>query len=195
MGSEMAVVESPQVIVPTSSFLREVEEVSGEKVATCFQCERCTNGCPVTFAMDIVPHKLIHMIHIGLRNQVLEGNTMWVCAACEACTTRCPNDIDIAHMMDSLRQIAERTGVEIAEKQIPVFHSIFLSTIEKHGRLYELGLTMRLTLKNRKSMGDLLQDAKLGWEMFKRGRLGLLPHNIRATKKVQDIFRRSEGSR
>ena len=187
--------ESPQVIAPTTSFLREVEGVSGEKIATCFQCERCTNGCPVTFAMDIVPHKLIHMIHLGFRDEVLQSNTMWVCAACETCTTRCPNDIDIAHMMDSLRQIAERTGVEIAEKHISFFHSKFLSTIKKHGRLYELGLTLGLTLNQRKSLGDLLEDAKLGWEMFKRGRLGLLPHNIRATRKVRDIFRRSEGSR
>ena len=54
----MTVAEIPRLVVPNSSFRKRVEELSGEKVSACFQCEKCTNGCPLTFAMDIPPHKI-----------------------------------------------------------------------------------------------------------------------------------------
>ncbi|MFC1932995.1 4Fe-4S dicluster domain-containing protein, partial [Chloroflexota bacterium] len=50
----------------------------------------------ITFAMDIPPHKLIHLLKYGQLDDVLQSDTIWLCASCETCTTRCPNDIDIA---------------------------------------------------------------------------------------------------
>ena len=72
----MAVIELPQTIVPDPSFSKKLGEMSGEKVSACFQCEKCTNGCPVTFAMDIVPHKLMRCIHLGLMDEVLHSDTI-----------------------------------------------------------------------------------------------------------------------
>ena len=122
----MAATELPQVITPNPTFLQEVERKSRQKISVCVQCEKGTNGCPVSFAMDIVPHKVIRLINLGLRDQVLKSDTIWICASCETCTARCPNDIDISHVMDSLRQISQNSGTEASDKNVPFLHDAFL---------------------------------------------------------------------
>jgi heterodisulfide reductase subunit C len=183
-------------ITPDPPFLHEVEEASGEDISTCYQCKKCTNGCPVVFAMDLFPHKLIHMVQLGLREEVLNSSTIWLCAACETCTTRCPNEIDIAKLMDSLGQIALKSGITPKEKNSPRFHSAFLSSIRGRGRVYELGMIGNYTAKSgdlaRKiKSGELLKDARLGWKMFKRGKLRLIPSKIHQVKEIKDRFKKA----
>src|SRR5512141_1341180 len=107
----MPATEQSPAIIPSVEFRKEVEALSGEKVTTCFQCQKCSNGCPLTFGMDVMPHQVIRNINLGQKDEILNSDTVWVCASCETCTTRCPNDIDIAHVMDSLRQISVKKGV------------------------------------------------------------------------------------
>ncbi|MFC1864645.1 4Fe-4S dicluster domain-containing protein [Chloroflexota bacterium] len=188
----MTVAELSQTIVPSPLWRRKVEGISGQKVSACYQCEKCTNGCPVTFAMDIVPHKLMHAIHLGLKEEVLRSDTIWVCASCETCTTRCPNGIDIAHIMDTLRQMSLLEGITPAQKDIPVFHAAFLSSIRRYGRIHELGMIIEYTLRSEGPRG-LLRQAGLGLKMFMKGKIRLLPRSLRATKQVRNIFRQMEG--
>ncbi|MBW1839975.1 MAG: 4Fe-4S dicluster domain-containing protein, partial [Deltaproteobacteria bacterium] len=122
--------QSESLITPDSSWLYEVEKSSGVKVSACYQCKKCSSGCPVTFAMDYLPNKLLHMIQMGLKDEVLKSATIWVCASCETCTTRCPNDIDIARIMDVMRRESLKSGLATGEKKVPVFHDAFLSSIE-----------------------------------------------------------------
>lgn len=184
----MAVEELPQVITPDHAFLQEVERKSRQSISACYQCEKCTNGCPVTFVMDIVPHKLIHLISLGLRDQVLRSDTIWVCASCETCTSRCPNDIDIAHIMDSLRQICRKSGVPVSQRNIALFHDAFLQSIKSQGRVWEPAMVLRYKLKSK----DFSQDMKLALSMFRK-RLFRLPSRIRADGEVKAIFKKAEG--
>src|SRR4030042_1909226 len=131
-----------RAITPEPGLRAMIEELSGQKISACFQCQKCTNGCPITFAMDISPHKLIHLLQLGQTDEVLRSDTIWVCASCETCTTRCPNDIDIAHLMDSLRQLSRRQGVEVSQYSVPIFHSVFLSSIKRHGRVHETEMAL-----------------------------------------------------
>ncbi|MBU2608165.1 MAG: 4Fe-4S dicluster domain-containing protein [Chloroflexi bacterium] len=181
----------PQLIAPNSSLRKQVDEMSGEKVSACFQCEKCTNGCPVTFAMDIVPHKLMRCVNLGLRDEVLNSDTIWVCASCETCTTRCPNDIDIAHIMDTLRQISQREGIEASQKNVPLFHSAFLSSVKRHGRVHEMTMAIDFTLKSQGLKG-LLGQAGMGLDMFKKGKLKLLPTQLGANSQVRNIFKKAK---
>ncbi len=96
------------VLEMNPDFLVEVEEKSGVKVSACYQCRKCTNGCPVTFAMDLYPDQVMRYIQLGLRKEILQSSTIWVCASCETCTTRCPNEVDIAKVMDYLKQTIVR---------------------------------------------------------------------------------------
>ena len=90
---------------------------SGIQVQDCYQCQKCSAGCPVAFAMDYKPNQIMQMVSLGMKDRVLSSKTIWVCASCYTCSTRCPNDIDIAKVMDWLRQTALREGVAPAEKE------------------------------------------------------------------------------
>lgn len=174
-------------------FLREVEKEGGEKVSLCYQCRKCSSGCPVAFAMDYPPDVILHMIHLGLRDRVLSSHTIWVCLSCETCTTRCPNDIDIAGVMDTLRQIALREGrVAPAVKDIPKFYQAFLGSIKAGGRIHEVSMLamymLRTNLPAKLLNGELLENARLGWGMLRRGKLKLRPNRIRQNQEIKRLF-------
>jgi len=90
--------------------LEKVEEISGENLYACYQCGRCTAGCPMTGEMDLMPNQIILAI---LRNDesVLDAKTPWVCAQCYQCGVRCPKNVDIAKIMEALREIKLRSNV------------------------------------------------------------------------------------
>jgi len=186
----MVIAETTRAITPAASFRREIEAHSGQKVSACFQCEKCTNGCPVTFAMDIAPHRLMRSIQLGLKDEVLGSDTIWVCASCETCTTRCPNSIDIAHVMDSLRQMAAIRGVKDSQRQVPIFHSAFLSSIRMYGRVHEATMTVTFALRSG-GISGLLKQANLGLEMMRKGKIRILPGRLRAGAQVKNMFKRA----
>ncbi|PQP34106.1 heterodisulfide reductase, partial [Desulfobacteraceae bacterium SEEP-SAG9] len=96
--------ENQAQVLPNNTLLEEIEAETGIKVSACYQCKKCTNGCPVTFAMDIYPDRVIRFIQLGQEDRVLNCNTIWICSACETCTTRCPNEVDIAGAMDYMKE-------------------------------------------------------------------------------------------
>ena len=187
----MTVAQIPQSVIPKPSLRKKIEELSGQKISACFQCQKCTNGCPVTFAMDIMPHKAMRLLHLGLVDEVMHSDTIWVCASCETCTTRCPNDIDIARVMDTLRQLSQREGVKSSQKNFPIFHSAFLSSIRKHGRVHETEMAVNYALKSG-GIAGLLKQAGTGLAMFTRGKIKLLPPRLRAKSQVRNIFKKTK---
>jgi heterodisulfide reductase subunit C len=108
-------------MIPKYSFLKLVEKESGEKIASCFQCQKCSNGCPVVYAMDYPPHRMMRLIQLGMEDELLASNTIWVCATCETCSTRCPNDIEIASVMDILRELSHKGQSKSKEQKKRVF--------------------------------------------------------------------------
>lgn len=90
-------------------FVRQVEEISGQDLLACNQCGRCSAGCPVVAAMDILPSQVIRLGQLGME-EVLESNTIWICASCLTCVTRCPKGVDLPRLMEALRQVALRKG-------------------------------------------------------------------------------------
>jgi len=186
-------------IIPEFSFLCKVNEAIEGNIALCYQCRKCSSGCPVSFAMDYLPDVILRMVQLGLKDRVLNSSTIWICASCETCTTRCPNEIDIAGVMDALRHMALSEGrAAPAVKDIPKFHQAFLGSIEAGGRVHEIGMLRRYMLKTLKTSlwaklwsGELLDQAKLGWGMFKRGKLNIRSHKIRQTGEIKKLFEKS----
>lgn len=167
------------------SFLSEVMEASGQNLQACYQCQKCSAGCPVAYAMDILPNQILRHIQYGHREKVLGSKTIWICASCYTCSVRCPNDIDIARIMDALREIALRSGIPPGEKEIPLFHSVFLDTIRSKGRIHELSLILQFKSKTK----DFFKDAALGWKMYRKGKIKLLPSKFGGGKEIQEIFK------
>jgi heterodisulfide reductase subunit C len=91
-------------------FVQQVEEISGQDLLACNQCGKCSAGCPVVAAMDLLPSQVIRMAQLGME-EVLESETIWICASCLTCVTRCPKGVDLPRLMEALRQIALRQGV------------------------------------------------------------------------------------
>jgi heterodisulfide reductase subunit C len=172
------------------SFLAEVERLSGVPVSACFHCEKCTSGCPVSYAMDLPPNLLIRHIQLGQREKVLASETIWICASCITCSTRCPNDIDLAHAMDILRRMSMAQGT-VSLPKVRAFHEAFMNAIRTNGRVHEIEMIARYKIKTK----SFLEDMALGKEMFARGRIRLLPEKIRGRKEVREILSRpsSEG--
>ncbi|MFC1965731.1 4Fe-4S dicluster domain-containing protein [Chloroflexota bacterium] len=178
-------------IVPNPKSRKIIEEASGQKISSCFQCEKCTNGCPITFAMDIMPHKLVHRLQYGQLDEVLHSDTIWICASCETCTTRCPNSIDIAHIMDTLRQLSHRRGIKASQYSVPIFHSVFLSSIKRHGRVHETEMALTYSIKDAGWLG-FLKLTGLGFSMFLRGKIKLRPSRIRSLGYIRSLFKKAE---
>ena len=175
---------SVQINQKGNPFLSEVVQASGETIQACFQCQKCSAGCPIAYAMDILPNQILRHIQYGHREKVLSSKTIWICASCYTCSVRCPNNIDIAKIMDALRSLAIRSGAEPGEKDIPLFHSVFLESIKSKGRIHELSLIIQLKLKTK----DFFKDARLGLKMFRKGKIKLLPSRFGGGKEIQEIF-------
>jgi len=130
------------------------------------------------------------MIQNGKRDQVLSSKTIWLCLSCETCITRCPNQVDIARMMDVLRQMAIEEGVGAREKNVLKFHEAFLAGIKRGGRINEPMMMVEYKLKS----GDLFSDAVAGVEMFMKGKLSILSPRTKDMKSVKDIFEKTKHS-
>jgi heterodisulfide reductase subunit C len=152
------------------SLLSEVAEKSGETIQNCYQCQKCSAGCPVNFAMDILPNQVFRHIQYDHRDRVLTSKTIWLCASCYACSTRCPNNIDIAKVMDTLRGISLRSGAVSGQEDISMFHRFFLRLIRFSGRTYEPGFGLY-----KMKTGGL--GGMTGWalKLFLRGKIGIIP--------------------
>ena len=188
---------SQETLTPDYRLLDQLEAVGPFNIGACFQCRKCTNGCPVTFAMDFYPDEVIRMVSLGQREAVLSCQTIWVCAACETCTTRCPNDVKIAELMDCLKEMTLREGVPAAEPKILALHKTFLDNVKRRGRVYETTLLPAYLLKSgalldKWQTGTWRYDLNLSRKMFAKGRLPLMPKSIKGKKEVREILTRWE---
>jgi heterodisulfide reductase subunit C len=183
-------------LAPDFDFSEQIRKDRHIVVTDCYQCAKCSAGCPLTFAMDYLPHEIIRLVGLGQEDLVLNSNTIWACSACETCTTRCPNNIDIMGVLDYLKERAVKFGRAVPQKNILAFHRAFLDDI-KHsgGRLHEpllLGLFMLRSGQGLTKLktGELKEDVKLGLKMFKKGRLGIKPpKKVQALADLKNLFK------
>ena len=187
-------VEPGVPLTPNYDFANKVEAETGIKVSACYQCRKCTNGCPLTFAMDHPPDRIVRYLLLGLEDVVLHSSTIWVCSSCVTCSTRCPNSIDIAGLMDYLKQEAHRRGiVQPGSNRTYGFHNTFLRDIERRGRVHEAALMRGYMLstgawRDKLEDGEIWKDLKLGWALFRRGRLPLIAKGSKDPREVKRIF-------
>ena len=89
-------------------FVEKVEEISGQNLLACYQCGKCSAGCPAVSEMDILPNQIIRYAQLGLKDELLQSKSIWVCATCLTCNSRCPKGINVAVVFEALRQILLR---------------------------------------------------------------------------------------
>jgi len=174
------------------SFLEQVEKRSGEKLNLCYQCLKCTAGCPTAPYMDIRPNSIIRLIQMGKKQEVLGSNAIWFCVYCQTCGTRCPNEIHIGVLMDALREMAMEEGVHPKEKNIHLFHEAFINSVKRGGRAHEVTMLMEYILRSRDIMkGSLIPGMKL----FLKGKFPLLPSFVKGRDEIKRIFEKCTGDK
>ena len=164
---------------------REIQERSGENVFLCYQCKKCTAGCPVAAYFDLTPHQVLRAAQFGQADLVLHSRTISICAACETCSTRCPQGIDIARIMDELEIMAAEQGIKPKAPSVPMFYKSANRGIDYFGRMWELGLMVELYIRqffhwqDGKPLLDFRQIFKYNIttaiKMLRAGKLTILP--------------------
>ena len=102
-------------------FIDRVVELSGQNVYKCYQCGRCSAGCPFAFEMDLLPNQIIRMVQMGLQDEVVDTKTLYLCASCFTCHARCPKGIDLAKLMEAIRLMADPKGKDqFGPDEVPV---------------------------------------------------------------------------
>jgi heterodisulfide reductase subunit C len=89
-------------------FITKVQELSGQNLLACYQCGKCSAGCPAVSEMDILPNQIIRFAQLGLKDELLKSKAIWICASCLTCNARCPKGINIAEVIEALRLILLR---------------------------------------------------------------------------------------
>jgi len=108
-------------------------EPGGERFRRCFSCGTCVAGCPVAGQTDRYnPRRIVRMALLGMRQQVLSSEFIWLCSTCYTCYERCPQDVRIPELMNAIRNIAVRAGY------VPPTFRQQAELLRDHGRLYEI---------------------------------------------------------
>src|SRR5208283_3254059 len=162
-----------------------VEEISGVDISICFQCKKCSSGCPVAKLTKSRPSEIMRWLHLGAGDELLSSDLVWMCASCETCSARCPMGIDVAAVMDALRRLAIERGAPKPEGNVPLFNRAFLKTVETFGRSYEIGMITAYKL----GTGKLMNDTEKFPAMLKKRKIALLPPRGGDRKIVKRIFK------
>lgn len=103
-----------------SEFVRRLEQLTGQDLSACYQCGKCSAGCPMTEEMDLLPNQIIRLAQMGLEEDILNSKTIWLCASCFMCFSRCPKGVDFSKIAEALRIMAMGKDAEyFGPPQVP----------------------------------------------------------------------------
>ncbi len=166
-----------EVPAEAGSLAEAISQATGDNVFRCYQCSRCTSGCPLARHLDLAPNQVMRSLQLDDAG-VLASHTIWLCASCQTCTTRCPQEIDVAAVMAALCVESKRRGVAPGVPGIARFNHLFMGHVKFFGRAWEFGFGVLLNL----AQGKLFKDLRMGWALIRRGRLHLFPSLPRRVK-------------
>jgi len=182
---------------PKNQDVARVEALAHTKVADCYQCGKCSAGCPRAEQMDVLPSTAIRLVQYGNVKKAASAESPWQCVACLTCSTRCPKSVNIAGVMDALKQISlEKKCVHPKQRRIVAFQRSFLNAVKRNGRINEI--EMIAEYKIRGFLGDgnpilALQDADLGLPMLMRNKLHIkVGSPVKDKALVRRIFAKCE---
>lgn len=170
------------------NIINDLISITGQNPNLCYQCGKCSAGCPLRNYMDLSPNRAVRLVQLGKGELVLNSNTIWLCAGCMTCASRCPKNFDLHRFMDGMRELALKKGIKPKEKKVASFHSSSLNQIKKYGKLNEFGMVFDYKLKT----FDLLQDVENSPKMILNGKISLIPHSVKDKLKIKEIFNKSE---
>jgi heterodisulfide reductase subunit C2 len=167
--------------------LRVVQEKAGVNLNGCYQCKKCSMGCPVADRTESPPSEIIRRLQLGAGDELLQTDLIWTCLSCETCYARCPNRINFTAVIDVLKSLAVEKGVARPEGDAPLFNRVFLDTVKSYGRAYDLKAIAVYKL----GTGTLKQDMDKFPAMLKKGKMAILPPSGADKETVRRIFKKA----
>jgi heterodisulfide reductase subunit B len=164
---------------------RVLEEL-GQNVYLCYQCVKCSSGCPVAEFFDWQPNQILRALQLGQEDIALHSQTPWLCTSCQTCTTRCPQGLDITAIMEFLTREALKRGIKPQVTEVNTFNQAFMREVRLWGRAYELGLIAEMKLRTLRN-GNIRDDVELGIRMLRKRKLAFLPRPARPPRKVRPV--------
>jgi heterodisulfide reductase subunit C len=171
----------------SGDLLKVVQEKSGVNLNVCYQCKKCSIGCPVADQTASPPSEIIRRLQLGEGDDLLQADLIWTCLSCETCYARCPNQINFTAVIDALKSISVEKGVAKPEGDTPLFNRLFLETVQSYGRAYDLKAIGQYKL----STGNMKQDMDKFPAMLKKGKIAILPPKGADKDMVKRIFRKT----
>lgn len=176
---------------PDEGLIRRVTDMTGVDLSACYQCKKCTSGCPVSAMAQASPAEIVRNLHLDAGEELLTSDIIWMCVSCETCSARCPMGIDIAAVMDALRVLAVDKGTGRPEGNVPLFNRAFLKTVEIFGRTYDIAMIAAYKLGTMK----LTNDTEKFPTMLRKGKIALLPPTRADRKAVRRIFKKVKADK
>ena len=136
-----------------SDFLKQlIEPPDGEPILDCMQCGLCSASCPLGYAMEFPPRKIILEARSGNIDRLLSSPSLWMCVGCYTCELRCPRDIALTDgLWPAVRDRALQEGVQPPVELQAAFQNLYM-----YGNL--LGQSPRKRLDWAKDLDVTIRD-------------------------------------
>ena len=184
MSDDTKVIDEAMTI--NAELAQHIQDELGQNVFLCYQCVKCTNGCPVGEFFDWQPNQVMRAVQLGQEDIALKSQTPWLCAACQTCTTRCPQGLDIAAIMDFLTREALERGITPPVPEVDRFNKAFMREVRLWGRSYELGMMAEMKLRNMRTH-SLFEDMDLAVRVIGKNKMPFIPTRVKPPKKVKPV--------
>lgn len=170
-----------------------VEELANTRLSDCYQCGKCTAGCPRGDSMDNPPTRLMRMTQTGDILLAAQSDSIWRCLSCLTCSARCPKSVNVSGVVDALRQIAVEANVESPKSaKVVEFQKAFLRNVRRNGRTNEVEMATDFEIRyffRRFDVMNVLNTAALGPKMIARGKMHFaLGSPVKDKALVERIF-------
>lgn len=173
-------------------FAADIQDRSGQNLSRCYQCKKCTGGCPTVSWFEWPNHGVVRMVQKGMKEELLGSRAIWMCVTCETCGTRCPNGIYLSPIMDALRCLAVEEGRPIPEPAVIAFHRAFVGSARRFGRVHESTMLAQFMWKSKMFLQKgFAGEAVGGAKLFAKGKIPLLPSSVKGKAQIARIFEES----
>ena len=95
--------------------LQVLSKIGEQKPYNCYQCIRCTSGCPSMKMLELKPHEIVALTRTGFIDELINSGIVWTCATCLKCKERCPQAVAPVDLILALRNLAVEKEVKVPE--------------------------------------------------------------------------------
>ena len=166
---------------------KKIADAAGVNLSDCYQCGKCSAGCPMAASMDVQPRQVVRLLQLGMADELLKSKTIWLCATCHMCEDRCPNSINLPGLIENARYEAKRIKM-CAVSEVDKFNDIFIENVKNFGKSQEVILEGAYNILT----GNFIQDMGSVPHMLRHGIVQPEVHTVRERESVRKMIDKAQ---